>query len=256
MADTIPEKNLNHERVYPVKSFDRLNSLENERGTDAIIQATSLSVVRCGIRVFRIMREIQNDIEPVSRKDISKAAEAVKQWGKKGLKVKGLLSEDDGIVRQIAKSELEHRPTNRPPDWPIIILALYLRMHLKKETARPHNEWICSFFSEQSISDTLEERRISEWSSRIPNEKLVEAYITFFEIYEAPLNRDYHPYDVPPPVLMPGETAPTQRDIFSEYPKETRRICVDNPTGEFDFYVFPSVEIFFRPLFERTKSFR
>jgi hypothetical protein len=44
--------------TYPVDSFDSLNCLLPGKFTNELVSIISLNVVQCGVRVYRIMREI------------------------------------------------------------------------------------------------------------------------------------------------------------------------------------------------------
>ena len=63
-------KNEEEKEVY----YDQLNYLKKGPDTDKLIEQVTENVVKCGIRVYRIMRDIVKNIPPITKEQLKKAA--------------------------------------------------------------------------------------------------------------------------------------------------------------------------------------
>jgi len=266
-------------RVYPTKSFDELNKLLPGPTTDELASLISENVVRCGIRVFNVMRDIEKSITPISRRKLEQACKALgwtdtpkeikpkRPIAKEQLNELGetefqtrtqidqleiLLRANPGLARRIEKYYLFPREPNRPRDYPLNILILYLRSHILKVRPRPHNELICDFLAEQEIHDRFMPKEISDIVKKISVEQFEKVYRVFHEIYEAPgriiLNEPG--YTKGRIYLRAGDRIeilsgkPTMMDDLMEFIRDTRRVVVESPSSERDCYIFPPWDIF------------
>jgi len=224
--------------VYPPDFFDRLSHLLPGLKTDELIKKTSENIVSCGIRVYRIIREIQGQLRPITNKDLREVSsvllkallrgndlpEASKEFKAKlpmfSFKIEMLLSKDAAFSRQIALGRLV-KPSHRPPDIALNVLIIYLREHLKAKQYRPNNALICEFLSEQGIKEGFEPYRISKLAAKINPTKLKEIYEFFQEVYESP-----------------GIWSDSLNSLLG-FLHETNRVAVDKPSELRDLSLFP-----------------
>jgi hypothetical protein len=184
---------------YSDEAFDQLSRITLEGDTQKLINMTSLNIVQCGVRVFRIMREIQRRIIPISQDDLRKAARTLRIQPQQdpdgvfptispGDTLRLILERDPerdpNYIRRIAMGQIQ-RPNSRPVDLPLHILIFYLREHLKAKTKRPHNRIICGFLMEQDISEKSESAITK--SARKDADKMREVYEFFRDVYENPV---------------------------------------------------------------------
>jgi len=218
---TTKQNPLKTSRTYPTDSFDRLSNLLPGPRTEELIEKTSENIVKCGIRVYRIIREIEASLTPITEPGLKKASFDLSI--SKG-RLEKVLSNDPEFSRRIAFGRL-CRPNNRPPDNASYLLIIYLREHLKALLFRPHNALICDFLLEQKINDKINPARISK-VAKIPHKKLKEIYEFFGNVYDAPgLSSD-------------------SLDSFLRFLHETNRVAVDEPSELRDLSLFPSWDEF------------
>jgi len=220
------------EYLYSLDAIDTLSQVKDSIATAALIEKTSLNVVQCGIRVFRIMREIKAMIKPLSLADMERAAKILgitryPDEGPNGIPtpsrgtiLRRILELDPHQARRIALGQFQ-QPGHRPPDMPLHILIFYLREHLRAHTRRPHNEIVSGFLLEQDLADISPNRITKIGTSENPN-RLRAAYDLFREIYEA------------------GNPTPTSLEgLMSQYQGS---VIVDSPSHIRDTMLFPSWE--------------
>jgi hypothetical protein len=219
---------------YQVDDYARLSSIENAKATWTLIELLSRNIVTCGIRVFRIMREIQGMITPLNQADLEKAGKILgitrlSQKGPddnppptRGTILRLILERDPDQARRIALGEFQ-RPGHRPPDIPLHLLIFYLREHLKAGTRRPHNELVSGFLFEQDLGD-VSPNRITKVGKKGNRDRLHTAYDLFRETYEAAL------------------TPFSDLDEIMGQIKGLHIVVVDNPTHIRDTILFPSWE--------------
>jgi hypothetical protein len=202
------------------KSFtdmvDRLSYIEEDScvSTQSLIDKTSLNIVKCGVRVFRIMREIQGS-DPLRQPDIDKAAKTLRTGENTLLSI---LQSDPVQALRIAVGQFQN-PAHHPPDRPIHILVYFLRSHLMDCTRRPNNEIISGFLLEQDITETVEPSRVTKICKSASPTILRDDYEFYREVYEhseLPMNL----------------TEILQRAV--------KRVVVDNPEHMRDVSLFPS----------------
>jgi len=213
------------EPLYPLNSFDQLNHLEQGNATNKLILLISKNVVQCGIRVYRILRDIKKEIAPITQKDLKKIC-MILGWPTNDHGIDYLvqrITADPKTARKVTYGDLIKPMAYRPPNYPLYILVIYLRRHLIRIKARPHNALISDFLSEQRINDKYSPDRISK-VSRMDLQRLEDIYNLFLKIYEAP-----------------GSGGDVSLDSILTFEEETRRLAVnasaDNPMRDI---VFPS----------------
>ncbi|MDY6950241.1 MAG: hypothetical protein SWE60_01905 [Thermodesulfobacteriota bacterium] len=209
---------------YTVEDYDRLNYLEDAPDTKRLIKALSESIVRCGIRVYRIMRDIQKKVRPLTEEDLEKPASELDLEPDQLFRL--LTADPDPVTAQ----RIEHgqhtpdRGPGRPPDFPKIILSVYLHSHLRTATGKAKYSLIDGFLLEQNIGDAREESSVSRQVRRYPSEDLEAVYRAFRQVYIAP-----HVY------------GPSTLESILDSVQEMRRATRDKPEGERDL-LFPAWE--------------
>ena len=85
---------------YTLKDIDRLNFIEKGKSTDELIKILSNNIVACGVRIYRIMSEIESSINPINRKQIILASK------KLGYSVDAFLKLIEGFGDPIIKKRI------------------------------------------------------------------------------------------------------------------------------------------------------
>lgn len=214
-------------KVYPSKSFDKLNHIKLGQNTEDIKNLVSESVIRCGLRVYRIMRQIDKVITPIKPQQWTALSEILERPIPD---LRELFFEDSKMTRRLKYSEktITPRPRHRPFDAALYILVNYLRMHMLKNKGKPHNELIADFLNEQRIDKTLfGPDRISRLA-RIDISSFRSIYEFYREVYAAPSLKDAKSFE----------------DILA-FINETDRIAVDRPSDRIYDLAFPPFDDFF-----------
>jgi hypothetical protein len=221
--------------------FDVLHKIENGPATPdtkELIEKTSHNIVRCGIRVFRIMKDLEEAATPLSQLSIDGAAKKLGIYkGPEGPEKDCPISSGGDVLRSILENDPKQklriilgqlkmkkrdvRGTKRgqPPDMPLHILTWYLSEHLICLTGSPNNKLIPGFFFEQGISQTEKkiERTRENWGGQILH--------SFYDLYRAAYKASVRIVaDLSPLDRCPGDGVKT----------------VDNATKERDSSVFPT----------------
>jgi hypothetical protein len=155
---------------YSPEDYERLNHLndgEDEINTDTLIsklagnddnhkknrdkdrdRIRAKNLVKCRLRVFRIMRDIEKEIIPITRKELKKNPELLLNLDSNAeiaRRIKaGYLIAPVTEVKEIIENEqsighLRGKSKHRPPDYPLNILIFLLREHLKNAEKKINN---------------------------------------------------------------------------------------------------------------------
>ncbi|EFK06723.1 conserved hypothetical protein [delta proteobacterium NaphS2] len=223
---------------YPVKEYDSLSKIEMTITTQSLIEKTSLNIVKCGVRVYRIMKAIEDAIDPLTQEDLEKAgAKAVEALRINnsfsagpdedlptisfGNLLRSILEKDPYQARRIALGQLQ-KSFGRPTDIPMHIFIFYLREHLKACTGKFNNDTISGFLLEQDLGEIAPDG-ISKRMGKSTHERLQEAYELYLDIYEIPI----------------AASSSSLEDLMAGF-ENVNRIAADHPTEIRDTSLFPT----------------
>ena len=230
--------------VYSKDDYDRLNSLKlkytdatkvTSRLIESLGKEKGKDILQCGLRVYRIMKDVEEMISPI-REDVLRPAAKILGYKYSKQLFDGLYESTDpllvrrletghlldsrensqprhisdkklkaaaikiGIDKDQLKNLLSNKPelliTNKPnpktksrikihgnTNYPLTILIVYLREHLKITTGKYSYQAINDFLGEQEImEDWCDDTTISRRANRYKLDKLHEVYDYFRDI--------------------------------------------------------------------------
>lgn len=165
------------------RDYDSLNYLTSDKvpDTQELIKLIGENTLKCGVRVYRIMRNLQGCYTRIEKNKLKKAA---KQLTIAPGELFQVLWTNAKIARGLEMDRFDQN-RHRPPDLPLNILIFYLVRCVEKATGKPSHTIIGGFLSEQGITNYLQPSAISRRTYRYSLQQLKQAYNLFREVYTA-----------------------------------------------------------------------
>ncbi|RJR43511.1 MAG: hypothetical protein C4576_14215 [Desulfobacteraceae bacterium] len=223
---------------FQLEEYDSLNKIREDEttpSTSILVQTLGRSTVSCGLRVYRIILEIEKTCKPPLLGDqIEKAARILNEDVDSLVTV---LSSDKKMTRRIEYGRhFEPRGKGGQESFPYKILVYFLAKHLEHKTGNVDVDLIADSIVEQGIKDNLNANAVWKTYNYANGNTIHQVYMWFWSIYAAA-------------TIAPigGETSgKVSLEEILESVHETRRAAVDNPKIEKDL-LFPSFEQFMKP---------
>lgn len=213
---------------YSVEDLSSLNKVNKREVISRLKQLIGKSAVHCGLRVFKIMREIEKSCKPPLTDEIlEETAKILKE--EKNLVI-DLLSKDKRISRRIDYGQLfEPKKRGGQHDLPYDILIYYLEKHLQKsdriDEKESHYRLIADFLNEQEIKDGISSNAVWKTYNYAEPTLLKRSYEWFWSVY------------------VTTKIPPSNMDEIFNAIDKTQIITTDNPESEKDI-LFPPWEVF------------
>jgi hypothetical protein len=187
--------------------YESLNDLKEGIATKQLVSELSWNIIQCGIRVFRIIKDLQKRIRPLDERKIKKAARILNLSNDR---LTALILEDAMVRRRMALAcHFYPQQKNRPADFALNILIFYLSHYLTIKKGRPNWDLIAGFIHEQT-NILLEPSSLLRRAERNPKKDLARVYSIYHEIYEGAKANDL--------------------DSIMQRQRESQRIAVNKPS--------------------------